>query len=168
MSLVPPHRASIGSRRTEFMVSSGRKWDWIKLTISEIWYHPLPLLLVFLLHTFTNPHQEPLCTWVPSGLRLLWLYYSKLLSWILNLPILLSCSTQPKAISFSRRFEGTGYDNEYFSGAGCINPLPAQHGMPGFKSMTMMKFCHYQKPGYFWVSAVKGLTNFCGCGRKFR
>ncbi|TID21306.1 hypothetical protein E6O75_ATG04701 [Venturia nashicola] len=43
-------------------------------------------------------------------------------------------------LHYTRRFEGTGYDDEDFFGAGWINPLPAQHGIPGFKRMTMMKF----------------------------
>jgi hypothetical protein len=40
----------------------------------------------------------------------------------------------------TRRFEGTGYDDEEFYGAGWINPLPPQQGIPGWKRMTMMKF----------------------------
>jgi hypothetical protein len=40
----------------------------------------------------------------------------------------------------TRRFEGTGYDDEDFYAAGWLNPLPPQHGVIGWKRMTMMKF----------------------------
>lgn len=43
-------------------------------------------------------------------------------------------------MSASRRLEGAGYDDEDFFSAGWINPLPAQHNIPGFKRLTMMKF----------------------------
>lgn len=48
----------------------------------------------------------------------------------------------PQTLTYtkSRRFDGIGYDDEDFYGSGWINPLPAQHGIPGFKRMTMMKF----------------------------
>lgn len=40
----------------------------------------------------------------------------------------------------SRRFEGMGYDDEEFFGAGWLNPLPPQQCIPGWKRITMMKF----------------------------
>lgn len=41
----------------------------------------------------------------------------------------------------SLRFDGSGYDNyEDFCASGWLNPLPAQHGIPGWQRMTMMKY----------------------------
>ncbi|KAF2722854.1 hypothetical protein K431DRAFT_283679 [Polychaeton citri CBS 116435] len=49
------------------------------------------------------------------------------------------------AVGFDRhistRFEGTGYhEYEDFQAAGWLNPLPLQHGIPGWQRMTMMKY----------------------------
>lgn len=42
-------------------------------------------------------------------------------------------------ISF--RFEGEGHDNvEEFLASGWLNPLPRQHGIPGWQRLTMMKY----------------------------
>ncbi|KAF4306625.1 hypothetical protein GTA08_BOTSDO05150 [Botryosphaeria dothidea] len=40
----------------------------------------------------------------------------------------------------NQRFQATGYDDEDFEAAGWLNQLPSQHGIPGWKRVTMMKY----------------------------
>ncbi|OJD37688.1 uncharacterized protein BKCO1_60004 [Diplodia corticola] len=41
---------------------------------------------------------------------------------------------------FNQRFQAVGYDDEDFDAAGWLNELPNQHGISGWKRMTMMKY----------------------------
>ncbi|KKY19041.1 hypothetical protein UCDDS831_g05673 [Diplodia seriata] len=41
---------------------------------------------------------------------------------------------------FNQRFQAVGYDDEDFNAAGWLNELPNQHGIAGWKRMTMMKY----------------------------
>lgn len=46
------------------------------------------------------------------------------------------------------RFQGEGTDdNEDFRIDGWLNPLPPQHGIPGWKRMTMMKYFESEEDG---------------------
>ncbi|TKA71896.1 hypothetical protein B0A49_04540 [Cryomyces minteri] len=47
----------------------------------------------------------------------------------------------PEGEPISFRFDADGRDNtEKFSASGWLNPLPPQHGIPGWQRLTMMKF----------------------------
>ncbi|KAF1814324.1 hypothetical protein P152DRAFT_267811 [Eremomyces bilateralis CBS 781.70] len=58
----------------------------------------------------------------------------------------------------SRRFIGTGYDDEDFFSQGFLNPLPSQNGVPGFQRITMMKYFEDGNPFEDALWAYEGVV----------
>ncbi|KAK5157203.1 hypothetical protein LTR04_005479, partial [Oleoguttula sp. CCFEE 6159] len=67
----------------------------------------------------------------------------------------------PEGEPISFRFDADGRDNtEKFSASGWLNPLPPQHGIPGWQRLTMMKF--YEDDGGSGSYDLDGLWAYEG------
>ncbi len=62
-----------------------------------------------------------------------------------------SSPTKPHYLNF----EGSGYDRDHFHCAGHLHALPAQHGIPGWQRITLMKYAldehGFYDPGSCWA-----------------